>query len=457
MRRRTLWTGVAVVAVVVATLSIIALPSGPEWTTSSVEALSAFEAGLDAEMKMYPGDALRHFERAVELDRDFLVAKLRLAEYVGFSNRKRATGLIEEVSAAGLDAVQPRERFLIRYDFAKRQRKAEEAQELLDEYLADNPDDFHVLQIKAIELMSSDDGTQAEYLYRRLLEIEPNYVLAYGQLGYITMFNAKFAEAEEYFTSYRFIAPGQANPHDSLGELYIIQGRYDEAEICFETAIDIKPDFWPSHRGLIRTRQLLNDYQGARVAIDGFAALDDAPEFEIERLRCRVRYAEAAANESWSRMLEEDFAECLEHGRADEESLPMYHLAACRMGEWVLAEKIEARVGSALDEVRDRGAAKVAAEIHALLAHLEGVRLAIRGELEAAEARFREADGAIRFGGAGSGIFKLTNQTMLVETLMARGEDAAAHRTLARIRAVNPTMVDEFEESGFSILGLDRG
>jgi len=44
-------------------------------------------------------------------------------------------------------------------------------------------------------------------------------------LGYIKMMQGRFAEAEESFMSYRFIAPDQANPHDSLGELYITTGR----------------------------------------------------------------------------------------------------------------------------------------------------------------------------------------------------------------------------------------
>ena len=44
------------------------------------------------------------------------------------------------------------------------------------------------------------------------------------------MMQGRFAEAEESFKSYRFIALDQANPHDSLGELYITTGRYDEAE-----------------------------------------------------------------------------------------------------------------------------------------------------------------------------------------------------------------------------------
>jgi len=61
-------------------------------------------------------------------------------------------------------------------------------------------------------------------------------------LGYIRMMQGRFAEDEESFKSYRFIAPDQANPHDSLGELYITTGRYDEAEKILGLGSRLTPD-----------------------------------------------------------------------------------------------------------------------------------------------------------------------------------------------------------------------
>ena len=90
-------------------------------------------------------------------------------------------------------------------------------------------------------------STRRRQLNRRLIEIAPNWVIAYNQLGYIAMSQGRFAEAEEYFTSYRFVAPDQANPHDSLAELYIMIGRYEEAETSLYRSIEIKPDFWAAY------------------------------------------------------------------------------------------------------------------------------------------------------------------------------------------------------------------
>jgi len=457
MRRRSVWLGVAVVVAAVAAVSIVALPARSEWTTSSSLALAEFEAGLDSDMKMYEQDAVRHYERAVELDGDFVIAKLRLAGYLKFYNRKMAQELFEEVAGSDLDALHPRERFMVRYELELRERRFKEAEDLLDDYIAENPDDFQVLQTKALRLFSRGESDDAEYLYRRLLELEPNFVLAYGQLGYITMLQTRFAEAEEYFTSYRFIANDQANPHDSLGELYTIQGRYHEAETAFETAIEIKPNFWPPYFGLIRVRQLMNDFRGAEEAIDRFAALEDAPGYDIGRLRCRLRFAEAVAGRSWNRVLEDEAGTCPVKSQAEVEMLTMAHRAACQVGKWEKAESVEDGVRRSLEDARSRGVALTFDQIWPVLLHLEGVRLAVRGELEEAEKRFRDADTNLAFRNSGVGIFKLRNQAMLVETLMAQGEDGAAHRLLAKIRAVNPAIVEDFEETGFALLGLDRG
>jgi len=48
--KRWLWLGLVAVAVVAATISIIALPKGPEWTTSSPAALAEFQLALQSKM-----------------------------------------------------------------------------------------------------------------------------------------------------------------------------------------------------------------------------------------------------------------------------------------------------------------------------------------------------------------------------------------------------------------------
>jgi len=456
MNKRTVWLGVIAVVIAAGGISLIALPKSPEWTTDSPEALAEFEHGLAAEMKLYGMDAVRHFDRAVELDPDFAAAKVRLIKYLAYYDKKRAKQLWEDLAETNLDRLRPREQVMIKLALARHEKRFDDAESILDSYVAAHPDDHYMLEAKAIQLFYSGDFEDAELLYRRLLELEPNFVLAYNQLGYITMLQTRFAEAEEYFTSYRFIAPDQANPHDSLGELYVIQGRYEEAKSSFENAIQIKPDFWNSYHGLANVEMLMGDFEGANRTIDVFAALDDAPEWEVQRLRCRLRFSQAEANQDWKAVLAEDAASCIEKGNADEYAIMVRHRAAAQLGDWKRAEAIEAEVRDELESEKDTAPPEMMNDGRALLLHLEGVRLAVQGDYDAAEQRFLEADKKLTFREADSGLFKLHNQTMLVETLLAKGDDASAHQLLAKVRSVNPMVVEEFEEAGLQSLGLER-
>ena len=68
--KRWMWPALAIVILIAAGVTLVALPSTPEWTTSSAEALVEFEAGEVALNKFYMTEALRHFERAVEISLD---------------------------------------------------------------------------------------------------------------------------------------------------------------------------------------------------------------------------------------------------------------------------------------------------------------------------------------------------------------------------------------------------
>src|SRR5262249_6627177 len=69
---------------------------------------------------------------------------------------------------------------------------------------------------------------------------------------------------------YQFMAPDQANPYDSLGEIQAYSGHYDEAIANLKKALAIKPDFYESwgHLGVANEgkgdwTQAIQDYEHA--------------------------------------------------------------------------------------------------------------------------------------------------------------------------------------------------
>jgi tetratricopeptide (TPR) repeat protein len=449
----------AAVIVIGAGVTLVAVPTEQEWTTSSPEALAEFELAVDARFKLYEEEEMRHLERAVELDPNFALARLWSLKSKFREDEEVAKAEWDEILATDTSKLTPRERFYIERSRLIRQERREEVDSLLDRYLTDFPNDPYIVYENADQHWRRGELDEAEPLYRRLVEIAPNWVIAYNQLGYINMSEGSFAEAEERFKSYRFIAPDQANPHDSLGELFIAVGRNDEAEASFEKAIEIKPNFWPAYNHIALMKSFNGDIEGAREIIDR-AKTAGIPDYWVAEMDCLAQYTSLRNTGSWQEILElSQTSKCVE--KADVNFMKMMtHLAACEVGDWDTALEIERAAEEQLAEIESKGNQIRARHLEmtkAAIEHLQGVRHALQGDYGEAEALLRAVDERVTYIEAPSAIFKLYNRMILTELLLADGKDAEAHGLLAKIRGVNPLWVAEFQDSGFKMLGLERG
>jgi tetratricopeptide (TPR) repeat protein len=453
--KRWYWIALAVVVVVAAGVTLVAVPRAPEWTTSSPEALAEFEAGQAAYRKVYHDEAREHFKKAYDLDQDFLVAKLRVAGILRGEDPERADLLFSELMTADLSRLTPREQFFIEYWRANRNNQEDEAARLLDECVEKHPDDPYVLYEKAGVAWRRGNLEDAERLYQGLLAIEPNWVVGHNALGYIKMIQERFAEAEEHFKSYRFIAPDQANPHDSLGELYITIGRYEDAETTLERAIEIKPDFWASYFHLALLKAYARDFEAVRGVIER-ARVEGIGDEHVFEMNCSTHFTELADRAAWQEILDEHSGECVEKYKLGLPSL-ITHRAACRTGDWDVARKLEDDASGLLLEIEKSGNDDAIFVAQASTLHMQGVRLATQGDFAAAVDRFRAVDGRLSFMYVEQGMYKLYNRLLEAETLLAVGKDSEAHKVIAHIRGINPELVREFEDTRFRFLGLGRG
>jgi len=452
--RRWLWSALIAVPLFAVGVTLVARPRAQEWTTSSPEALAEFESGLEAQAKVYFAEAREHFRRALDLDPEFLIAKYRYATVLSEEDPQLTQAILDEVAAADLSALTAREKFIIERWRANRDGRADDADRLLDDYVAKHPNDPHGLSIQAARTWNRGELEEATRLFQHLLEIDPNWVNAYNALGYIAMTRARFAESEEYFKSYRFIAPDQANPHDSLGELFITQGRDDEARESLETAIRIKPDFWAAYQHLVLMQSSSGDFEGSRETIDRVKAAG-ASEDLVTSMECLVHYTELRNEGDWQEIMAEADSKCVQ-GFKEGYSTVATHFAACKLGEWEKAMEIEVEAANLLEKMGDHGNEKDLMTLRGAFLHMQGVRLALQGDYAEAEEKLRAADEGLTYVEAGVGMYKLFNRMILAEVLLADNQDAEAHGLLANVRSVNPVMVAEFEDSGLKNLGLDR-
>ncbi len=429
MRRRTLIFALVAAALVVAALTVPqwVRERSRNWTTKSPEALAAFQAGLDARMRFYLVDAATSFRRALDLDPEFAAAKVQLCDLSRDADERKR--LHEELEAIDTSRLKERERFLVELFRAK----PEQRPELSARYLTGHPEDPWALFVAAGQSWDREDWETAGKLYTRLLQVDPNWVLARNNLGYLAMAQARFAEAEEQFRTYAYVAPDQANPHDSLGELLSLVGRYDESRAELERALAIRPDFCASYEHLAG----IAVFEGKPEEISPLVARvaqNCPPEMKVA-FDCEARFFSAFIAKDFSAPWRDNFASC--GGKVGERGILFYRLAllAGRKDE-ALAE--ETAVAQAVAESRKAGYGRGKARMLEVVAlHERGVRKLGEGDAKGAVELFRAADARASYWGAAEGRLKLFNLLNLAVALDRSGAPQEAEAALTAVRNVN--------------------
>ena len=428
MRR---WIAPLVAAMVVAGVAFGLLHRDPGWTASSPQALEEFQLGLEALSKIYYGEAQAHFEKALELDPGFVAAKLFLVQRIP-TDPPRREALIREIRAADLDALTPRERFLVQRFLAAHDGHEAEATKITDAYLEKHPDDPYALELQAGRVFARGQWSEAEGEYKKLVEIVPNRVIAYNQMGYAQMAQGRFAEAEATFVKYRFIAPDQANPHDSLGELLALTGHYDRAEREFRNALAVKPDFWASYSHLLTLAVMRGDYDAAARVIAEAEGTPGFPASDIPRMRRSADLHRAVAERRWDDLARLS-GQCTWKEDPDLEILA--HDVLLSAGRPEAAKAIESSYAGVYR--KGGGAGLPVAPGDAVALHLEGARLLSEGHAAEAVKDLQKTDDLLAYADLNRGTFKLFNRALLVEALRRAGQEARARTLMAEITAVN--------------------
>lgn len=242
MKIKTLLGLVGAAAVIVLGLFFLN-GSHREFSTSSPEAYEAYQQGHSELRAFHYAEAESLLTLSCELDPEFAMAHAVLAAVL-YRQDKRGNGseareLAEELAGRIPDDIEraKTQLFLSLFD------DSEAVQDSLLTYLeTTEPENLLVLEVKA-QLLFRERDPQADDIYRRILEIDPNFASAYNMLGYAAAARGDYEQAVEYLRKYAFVAPDLANPHDSLGEVLTMIGRYEEAANEFRTALSLQPDF----------------------------------------------------------------------------------------------------------------------------------------------------------------------------------------------------------------------
>lgn len=232
-------------------------------TASSAAALAHFEQGLARMDNVDFVGAREHFAAAVVADPNFGLAILYEAVASPAAARE---ALMRRASAANISDGE--HQFIDAYA-AQLAGDRDEQIRLLSTLAEEFPDDPRIPQTLGVTYYNLERYDEAVAAMRQAVAIDDEFAGAYNMLGYAAMEAGDDDLAESAFRNYIRLAPNEANPHDSLGEFYMVRGRNDEAKQHFEMALEIDPDFTVSANNLARIAIERQNDRFERAVADG--------------------------------------------------------------------------------------------------------------------------------------------------------------------------------------------
>ena len=445
MTRSWMWPVLGLVALLLPVLLwlVQSRSEEPEWTGRSPEALEELEAGLDDLARQYWSDAVVHFERALELDPEMPIAKLQLAQLYAGDDSERER-LWRDLGDIPRDQLNPREQFLVEYWSHRHGGRAAEAEAVLERYLAqlgDGDSDPHALSVLCNDRWERQQWDDAEVCYRRLIARHPNWVQAQSRLGLIAMAQGEFELADESFQTFRYIAPDQAAPHDSIGQLQAVLGRYEDAERSFQHALEVKSDYCMAVHHLQRLYFMWGKWQQSVETLERMESLETCSYLREWGVFC--------ATQAWNAYVAGDIEKAsqllLEGGCLEKRGgfdLLAYRLAVLN-GDFEAADAMEAAIEGFISEKESAGFQGRRSYLEALLFHSRGVRSYAQGEWQAACELFQRADDISLYWGLERSRFKLFNLKHLQRCYERSGHPTAVSAVRQSIAAVNPQVLDQ--------------
>ncbi|MCJ7680964.1 MAG: protein kinase, partial [Candidatus Aminicenantes bacterium] len=230
-----------------------------DMTTSSMEAYNFFLQGREAYEKFYYSDARKSLEKAVELDPEFAVAYLYLAQTLNVLKMPKERKAANEKAKAFAQKVSEKEMLYIEAHYAGDDKKLSILQQMARKYPKEKQVHFELAQYYD----SNEIFDKAIEEYEKALDLDPNYGYALNSIAYLYSDMGEYEKSIEYFKRYASIDLKDANPVDSMAELYFRMGRLDEAIEKYKGVLEIRPDFFQTYWRIGYIYALKEDYQQA--------------------------------------------------------------------------------------------------------------------------------------------------------------------------------------------------
>jgi tetratricopeptide (TPR) repeat protein len=232
-------------------------------TSKSPDAIQEFKLGVDLMMHARPG-ADAHFKKAVELDPEFAQA-MALAG----ATTPGAEGTDMLAKAGPLAAKLPEaERAFIEAYQALRAGDAKKATQRFERAAELAPGDWRPRYLLATLANNRFDSAAALRHAQAAKDLAPSEPIIYNVIAYAEAATRNWDKAIEAAKRQVELLPEDANPQDTLGEIQLWAGKFDDAEKSFLEATKLDPSYPAAWAGVALARGYRGDYKGALEAYE---------------------------------------------------------------------------------------------------------------------------------------------------------------------------------------------
>lgn len=217
-------------------------------TTDSPQALKFFNQGVQNLNDVKTIDAIENFNKALELDPDFMMANVMVAMRHYFEKNEQQFKTFANKAINSKARINESEKLLQQ----AMEKLVDNPQADLTEYgeklVELNPKSYFAHTVLANYQQMAKDTEGAIKTYESMLSLTDNPAPVYNSLGYAYMANNQMDKAKESFEKYIKADPDNANVYDSMGDYYAKTQDFKNAQQSYLKAYEMdSTNFKVSH------------------------------------------------------------------------------------------------------------------------------------------------------------------------------------------------------------------